>query len=156
MRAVHRCGNLPCQRQVFGPRGFWRQHDAGFAHFGFAESFQYGHRLWSTAHDNQAFLQDGNAGRFRDLVPHIARAHGAAPAFAALLAGDCDEPEIADRSPHSLFVTVDDHGPKTLAGGRERMSKADNSSPDNRDIVLQKHCSGTGGTTRFFIAFYGE
>ena len=74
-----------------------------------SEGLEHGHGLRPARGDQQAAVHDRDAGLRRDLGPDVARALARAPALAALLAGDGDEAEIADRGAVRLRVAVDHH-----------------------------------------------
>ena len=70
----------------------------------------------------------------RHLQPDVARAHGAAPAFAGLLARHGDEAEIPDRRAIGMSVAVnDDHALAETRGG-ECMRQSANASADHGNI----------------------
>ena len=75
-----------------------------------------------------------DASGLRHLQPDVARAHGAAPAFAGLLARHGDEAEIPDRRAIGMSVAVnDDHALAETRGG-ERMRQSANARADHGNV----------------------
>ena len=129
------------RREVAGAQPFAMVADLGRleqpafgAHVGGHELLEHGARFGAARDREQAALQDGDAGRLRHLQPHVARAHGALPAFAGLLAGHGDEAEIPDRGAIGMRVAVDDHHALAEPRGGQCMRQAANAGADHRDV----------------------
>ena len=110
------------------------QQAAPGGHVGGHELLEHGSRLGAARYRQQAALQDVDPGGPGHLQPHVARAHGAPPAFAVLLAGHRDEAEIPDRGAIGMGVAVDHHDALAQPRGGQCMRQAANAGADHRDI----------------------
>jgi hypothetical protein len=91
------------------------------AHVRLQEGLDHRARLRAASNREQAALDDWDLRGIGDLEPDLDRSLRAPPAFAALLAGDRDEAEVADRSAVGLRVPVDHKNALSAPGGGERM-----------------------------------
>jgi len=96
-------------------------------------------RLVAAGADQQAALQDGDAGERRDLRPHIPRAAGAAPGEAGRLAGDRDKTEIAHRGAGRARVAVHHGRAQAMPRSGQRMRQADDASPYDQAVEASLH-----------------
>ena len=87
-------------------------------------------------------LLDGDTGLRGDGGPDVTRTLGPAPGRAALLAGDGDEAEIADRGPGRARLPLDHHHPLAQARGRQGVGQAHDSRTDDGQIEGSWHGLG--------------
>ncbi len=106
---------------------------AAFAHLSGQQRLCDRDRLGAAHREDQALLFDLDPGLGRDRSPDIACSLGQTPAVAALLAGDGDEAEVADRGAIGAGVAVEHHHPLARHGRRQSMGQADDPRADDGD-----------------------
>ena len=113
------------------------------AHIRCLEGLEHVPGLGPPGCDAKPRVLDPDTGFRRDFRPDIARAHGALPALAGLLAGHRDKPKIPDRGAVGCGIPLDDDHALAAPGRRERMRQPDDArADDGKIIILVQDCGG--------------
>ena len=138
VRAPQRALRVRRLRQARQHPGAIEQRTA-FAHLGLQERFGDAQRFGPPHDEQKTRLLDRDAGLRRNIRPDVAGAPRALPSFAARLARDGDEAEIADRGAVGAAVALDDDDAFAQPRRRVSVRKSQNTRADDRQIVALAH-----------------
>ncbi len=104
---------------------------ATLAHLGAAERLEHRRGFRPSHRDRKSGMFDPDARGRGHFGPDLPRPHRPLPALAALLPGDGDETEIADRGAVRPCIALDDHDPQAAAHARKRVGQTTDAATDH-------------------------